>query len=210
MKLTDLDLNGFYTYADYLTWNFTETLELIKGKVFKISPAPSSYHQVISTKLLFRIEYFLGNKSCQVFHAPFDVRLPVQPNQRKDEEITTVVQPDLSVICDPEKIDNRGCLGPPDWIIEILSPGTAQKDMKDKFDLYEQAGVPEYWIVFPTEKSILVYTLNEEGKYIGLPPFVREDTISPVLFPELKINLTDIFPEMDLAEEPWTGDYVRM
>ena len=210
MKLTDLDLNGFYTYADYLSWKFTETLELIKGKVFKMSPAPSSYHQIVSTKLLFRIEYFLGNKPCQVFHAPFDVRLPVQPDQKKDEEITTVVQPDLSVICDPEKIDTRGCLGPPDWVIEILSPSTAQKDMKDKFDVYEQAGVREYWIVFLVEKSILVYTLNKAGKYIGLPPFVRGDTIWPVLFPELKINLADIFPEMDMAEEPWAEDYVRM
>lgn len=210
MKLADLDLHDSYTYADYLTWRFTETLELIKGKVFKMSPAPSSYHQVISTKLLSRIEYFLGNTSCQVFHAPFDVRLPLPPHRVKDEEITTVVQPDLSVICHPEKIDARGCLGPPDWIIEIISPSTAQKDMKEKFEVYENAGVKEYWIIFPVEKNILVYTLNEKGKYTGLPPVVKGDILSPVLFPDLKINLNEIFPDLDLAEEPWKEDYVRI
>jgi len=210
MKLADLNLNDSYTYADYLTWSYTETVELIKGKIFKMSPAPSAYHQAISTKLLSRVEYFLGNTSCQVFHAPFDVRLPLPTHQKKDEEITTVVQPDLSVICDPKKIDARGCLGPPDWIIEILSPSTAHKDMKEKFEVYEKAGVKEYWIVFPVEKNILVYTLNEEGKYIGLSPFVRDDTISPVLFPNLKINLTDVFPDLDLAEESWEENYVRL
>ena len=141
MKFVDLDLNKSYTYADYLTWKFTETLELIRGKIFKMSPAPSAYHQMISTKLLSRIAYFLGNGSCQVFHAPFDVRLPLPPERSKDEEVTTVIQPDLSVICDPEKIDIRGCLGPPDWIIEILSPGTAQKDMNPNFAVYEHPRV---------------------------------------------------------------------
>ena len=210
MKLKDLDLDKTYTYADYLRWTFEEAVELIRGKVFKMSPAPNTYHQDISTKLLLKIGYYFGEKGCKVFHAPFDVRLPLPPGQIKDEEIQNVVQPDISVICDRSKIDIRGCLGAPDWIIEIASPSTSKKDMKDKFEVYEFSGVKEYWIVFPQEQSVLIYTLNERGKYIGLPPLVKEDKVSPVLFPNLVIDLGEIFPEMDLAEEPWDEHYVRM
>lgn len=210
MKLKDLDFSKTYTCADYLRWTFEEAVELIRGKVFKMSPEPNTYHQDISTKLLLKIGCYLGDKSCKVFHAPFDVRLPLPPDQAKDEEIQTVVQPDISGICDRSKIDIRGCLGAPDWIIEIASPSTSRKDMKDKFEVYEFSGVKEYWIVFPQEQSVLVYTLNAKGKYIGLPPFVKEDKISPVLFPDLVIELRDIFPEMNLAENLWDEHYIRM
>lgn len=209
MKLQDLDLDGTYSYADYLTWRFQETVELIRGKIFKMSPAPGLYHQKISTKLLTRIDYFLGNKSCEVFHAPFDVRLPLPPSRIKDEEIDTVVQPDISVICDASKLDKRGCLGPPDWIIEILSPSTVQKDIREKFQLYEFAEVKEYWIVYPSEQHVLVYILNEAGKYEGRQPYGKFDKVSPNLFPELTIDLEEVFPEMDLTEEDW-GEYARI
>lgn len=208
--MQDLDLSKTYTYAEYLTWKFEETVELIKGKIFKKVPAPSTYHQEISGNLFLKIGYFLGSKSCKVFHAPFDVRLPLPPQRVKDEEIQTVVQPDLSIICDQKKIDFRGCLGAPDWIIEIASPSTSRKDMKEKFEVYECSGVKEYWIVFPLEQHVLIYTLDKTGKYIGLHPFLKEDKISPVLFPDLVIDLGDIFPEMDLAEEPWEENYVRL
>jgi len=210
MKLKDLDLSKAYTYADYLTWTFQETVELIKGKIFKMSPAPNTYHQEISSNLLLKIGYFLGNKSCKIFHAPFDVRLPLPPNHVKDDEIRTVVQPDISIICDLDKLDEKGCLGPPDWIIEIASPGTSKKDSKDKFEVYEYSGVREYWMVFPQEEFVLAYTLNEEGKYVGRPPFNKEDKLSPALFPGLVINLEDVFPERNLANEPWDERYIRM
>ena len=210
MKLENLDLNKTYTYADYLTWAFDETVELIKGKVFKMCPAPNTYHQEISSNLLKKILYFFGNKPCKVFHAPFDVRLPLPPNRIKDDEIQTVVQPDISIICDLGKLDIKGCLGAPDWIIEIASPSTSEKDRKDKFEVYEFSGVKEYWMVFPQERYVLAYILNEEGKYVGRPPFNKEDKVSPVIFPNLLIDLQNIFPESNLVEEPWDEHYIRM
>ncbi len=136
MKLQDLDLNKTYTYADYLKWFFEERIELIKGKIFKMLPAPSTYHQLISGNLFLKIGSFFEGDGCQVFTAPFDVRLPGSSFDLKDEDILTVVQPDISIVCDKNKMDRKGCLGAPDWIIEILSPSTSQKDRIDKFELY--------------------------------------------------------------------------
>src|SRR5215213_10110840 len=115
-----------------------------------MSPAPAPLHQKISGRLFLRIRNFLENKTCHLFSAPFDVRLP-RKNKRKDSEITTVVQPDLCIICDELKIDDRGCLGAPDLIIEILSPGNTEKEVKLKFELYEESGVKEYWVIYPSE-----------------------------------------------------------
>src|SRR4051812_31970222 len=109
-----------YTYADYLKFKFEERLELLKGRIMKMA-APNTSHQSISMKLSFSLYNFLQDKTCSVFHAPFDVRLPIQ-NRKKDYEITTVVQPDLCVVCDVSKVDEKGCCGAPDIIIEILSP----------------------------------------------------------------------------------------
>lgn len=208
--MKDLDLNKTYTYADYLGWFFEERIELIKGKIFKMSPAPNAYHQEISTSLILRIGYFLKNKGCKVYHAPFDVRLPKPGGKSRDENISTVVQPDISVICDKNKIDQKGCLGPPDWIIEILSPSTSKKDRTDKFELYQSSGVKEYWIVFPKKQQIKAYSLNEKGKYEEFGSFQKEEAIYSALFPELRIDLQPIFPELDLSEEPWEENYVRL
>lgn len=123
-----------YTYADYLQWKFEEQVELIRGKIFKMSPAPTPLHQKVRGRLFLRFGNFLENKHCQLFSAPFDVRLPVK-NKKKDSEITTVVQPDLCVICDESKIDNRGCLGAPDLVIEVLSQGNSTKEIKLKYEL---------------------------------------------------------------------------
>jgi len=210
MKIEDLDLNKTYSYADYLGWFFHERIELIKGKIFKMSPAPNTYHQEISTNLMLKIGYFLTNKNRKVFAAPFDVRLPRPSDKIKDEEILSVIQPDITVICDKSKIDRRGCLGAPDWIIEILSPSTSKKDRNDKFDLYESSGVKEYWIVFPKKQKVLAYFLNDQGQYIESGSCSKKETISPVLFPELKIDLEPIFPELNLSEEPWPENYVRL
>lgn len=196
MKVEEPDLTGTYTYSDYLRWPWTEMAELIGGKIFKMSPAPSSKHQKISGRLFLKIGNYLEGKRCQLFAAPFDVRLPRSPKQNKDEEIITVVQPDLCVICDPAKIDERGCLGAPNWIIEILSLHTSTKDLNEKFDVYEQAGVNEYWVVHPQEQTLLVYVLNAEGKYEGkLKPYVRTDKIVSVTLPGLIIDLGKVFLE---------------
>jgi Uma2 family endonuclease len=201
MKVEDPDLAGSYTYSDYLTWTWSEMTELIHGKIFKMSPAPSSKHQIVAGNLFGLIWNYLRGQKCQVFIAPFDVRLPSAPKRNLDEEITTVVQPDICVVCDPSKIDARGCIGAPDWIVEILSPHTSAKDLTQKFDVYEEAGVKEYWVIHPQEQTVLVYILNAKGKYQGpLKPFVNTDHLTPVTLPGLTIPLEDIFPKENIPD----------
>ncbi len=191
LKFEDLNLEGTYTYADYLLWKFQERLELIKGKIFKMSPAPSRKHQKISFNITGIFYNYFQNKSCEVYSAPFDVRLTTK--DKNDNEISTVVQPDLCVVCDPEKLDDRGCVGAPDFIIEILSPGNSSKEMRIKYDLYEECGVREYWIVRPEYEEISQYVL-EEGKYVLKATFTGiEEEITPYIFPDLKIIWADIF-----------------
>jgi Uma2 family endonuclease len=179
--INQLDLNKTYSYADYLTWQFQEKLELIKGKIFKMSPAPSTTHQRISRKLTGVMISAFKNHSCELFIAPFDVRLLDKKKSTLDKEIYTVVQPDLCVICDETKIDERGGIGAPDLVIEILSPGNSNKEMKYKFDLYEEAGVLEYWIVNPADKTVFIYVLKE-NQFIGMHPLIEEDAIQSKLF----------------------------
>lgn len=188
--ISQLDLNGSYTYADYLLWQFEERVELIRGKLFKMSPAPNTQHQRISRVLAYRLSAFFINQRCEMFSAPFDVRLPVS---RKKGQDTTVVQPDLCVICDPNKLDERGCAGAPDLVIEILSPGNSKKEMREKFEVYEEAGVREYWLVNPLDNVVLVYVLNEAGKYIGLAPVTEDQELRAAIFPELLIDLKEVF-----------------
>ena len=180
-----------YTYADYLKWQFEERLELFRGRIFKLS-APDTKHQDLSRNILVPIALFLKKKSCKIFAAPFDVRLPVK-NRKKDDEVTTVVQPDICVICDESKIDSRGCCGAPDLVVEILSPGNSKKEIRLKHELYEEAAVKEYWIVNPEEENIVVFVLNEEGKFSGLYMYASDDTIQSFAVPGLNINVSEIF-----------------
>lgn len=182
-----------YTYADYLKWSIDEKIEILKGRIFKMSPAPSTQHQFTSGELYFIIRKFLGLQKCKVFSAPFDVRLiDKRKNSTKDEDIITVFQPDLCVICDADKLDDRGCIGSPDLIVEILSPSNSKKEMKYKYELYEENGVQEYWIVDYVYKTIHMYVL-EDGKYIGLKPLIAEEILHSRLFPELSFVVGDIF-----------------
>ena len=189
-NFNDLDLNGTYTYADYLKWKFEERLELFRGKIFKMSPAPNRYHQEISGNLYFNLAKILKKSNCNLYAAPFDVRL--QKIKANDEKVTTVVQPDLCVICDENKLDEKGCNGAPDLIVEILSPGNSKKEMGIKFDLYEENGVKEYWIVEPAEKAIFIYNLQNE-RFIGMKPLTEDDKMKSILFPELIFDVKDIF-----------------
>lgn len=192
-SIDKLDLNKKYTYADYLTWQLDEMVELIRGKVFKMSPAPSRLHQRVSSNLLKVLFAKMEDNSCQIFHAPFDVRL----DNLKPERTGNVVQPDICVVCDLSKLDDKGCNGAPDWIIEIISKSTAQKDLKDKFELYQSAGVREYWIVHPVESTVLPYFLNDEGTYElpRLNPFVEGEMISVHIFKGLEVDLGAVFQE---------------
>lgn len=187
-NFSDLDLSKQYTYSDYLLWQFSERVELIKGFIKKMSPAPNVNHQRISQNINFEILSLFKNDSCAVFVAPFDVRLPI-PYAKKN---TTVVQPDLCIICDEAKLDEQGCNGAPDLIVEILSPNNSKHDVDTKFKLYEESGVKEYWIVEPNERLVLVYTL-QNNTYIGLKPFTEGEIIVSPLFPDLKVEVTEAF-----------------
>lgn len=194
MKFEELDLSKTYTYADYLTWKLDEYVELIKGKVFRMTPAPTKTHQIISSNILSEIGHYLKGQKCKAFHAPFDVRLP---NKRKstEKEIISVVQPDICVVCDPTKLDERGCLGAPDLIVEILSVSTQKKDHDEKYHLYEENGVKEYWIVSPSDKSISVYELKHKKFELreNIDAVFNTKDVQVGIFPELILKYDDIF-----------------
>ena len=187
-NIEQLDLiNSVYTYTDYVLWNIKERLEVIKGKIFRLD-TPGVSHQKISWNLYGEMYHYFKGKSCKLFAAPFDV---VLKNKKGVED--SVVQPDICVVCDPKKLENdKRCLGAPDLIIEILSPGNTKKEMRDKYELYEEAGVYEYWVVRPTDKEITQFVL-ENGKYRALPPIIEGDMVSSAKFPELTVATEDIF-----------------
>lgn len=187
--INQLDLNKSYTYADYITWQFDEMVEIINGKIFKMSPLPSSKHQDVSQKISTEIGVFLKRKQCKLFAAPFDVRFLKNNN---DSIITTVTQPDLCVICDLGKIDNKGCVGAPDFIVEILSPHTKGKDLHEKIDLYEEFGVGEYWIVDPISQIVDVFLLQNK-KYQLKRKYTNDDKVEVNTLPGLTIDLNDVF-----------------
>jgi Uma2 family endonuclease len=187
-NFSDLDLTKKYSYSDYLLWHFQERVELIKGFISKMSPAPNLGHQRVSQNLSGCFYENFKRKSCNVFVAPFDVRLPIK-TEKKD---TTVVQPDLCIVCDESKLDKQGCNGVPDLIVEIISPNNTKHDLYTKFNLYQEAGVLEYWIIEPLEKMLIIYTLKNQ-EYIGLRPQTEDENVKSPLFPELQIALEDVF-----------------
>ncbi|MDO5655690.1 MAG: Uma2 family endonuclease [Flavobacteriaceae bacterium] len=188
--INELDFNKLYSYADYLRWRFEERVELIRGQIFRMSPAPTKYHQQISFALSGIFYNSVYQKGCEVFAAPFDLRLG--KTNESNEFITTVVQPDFCIFCGENKTDYQGGIAAPDLIVEILSPGTSKKDKTLKFDLYEENGVREYWIIDPSDKSVLIY-VAENGKFIGKKPVTEGDILSSFIFPELKFELALIF-----------------
>ena len=190
MEITSLDqldlINGIYSYADYLVWKIKERVELLKGKILEMS-APSPIHQEISGNLQGALFVFLKNIKCKLYTAPFDVRFP----QKGENQVYTVVQPDLCVVCDLEKIDSKGCVGAPDLVVEILSPGNSKKEMKSKFALYQEEGVREYWVVDPERELVFVY-VAENKKFKPTIP-IADDYVCSTIFPDFKIHTADIF-----------------
>jgi Uma2 family endonuclease len=193
MEFSDLDLSKTYNYADYLQWKFEERVELIKGRIFKMSPAPSSNHQDISGNIYFAIKLYLLNNNCKVYAAPFDVRLTKKSKDHK--EVLTVVQPDICVICNRSKIDEKGCLGAPDIVVEILSPGNNKKELQNKYEVYEENGVQEYWIVSPQDKTFLKYTLNNEGVYVPSRLLTTGSEVTTPVLPGFVLDLEQVFKD---------------
>lgn len=193
-RLEQLDLSKSYTYADYMTWQFNDAIELIKGKIMLMSPAPNVEHQRIERNLLLKIGYFLQGKSCEVFPAPFDVRLyDRKKSLLASQDIHTVVQPDLCVICRPELLDTQGCNGAPDWVIEILSKGNSKRELKTKYALYAESGVSEYWLVYPEQRTIHQFVLTAQGDYTLTAMYTDDDLAIPQLFPDLAIEVSALF-----------------
>jgi Uma2 family endonuclease len=196
-QLSQLDLNATYSYADYLTWRLEETVELIKGKIMAMSPAPSLKHQSVITNLGGSLYQYFHKRQCKLFYAPFDIKLyNSKKSKLTDQEVFSVVQPDLCVICDKEKLTEQGCNGAPDWIIEVLSPGNTKTEMRLKYDLYQENGVTEYWLVYPYEQAVYQFVLNQDTeKYQLFAMHAGDDIAKPFLFPELHIDLADVFAE---------------
>ena len=186
---------GHYSYADYLTWPVDLVAELIQGKMFKkAAAAPKRIHQKVASKLNFKLYQFLEGKMCQVYPAPFDVRFPI--DSKEDHKIFDVVQPDLCVVCDPSKLDERGCIGAPDLIIEILSPGSTKVELKHKFELYESRGVREYWIIYPEHQNLLIYTWVE-GTYAPSNLFTTGDIVESTVIKGFKLDLEEFFSDIE-------------
>jgi Uma2 family endonuclease len=194
--ISQLDPNGTYTYADYLNWKFSEMVELIKGKMMRMS-APNLHHQRISRRITSVLDRYFENKACEYFVAPFDVRLKDSKKTAKaNKDILTTIQPDLCIICDSKKLHEKGCLGSPDLIIEILSRGNSKKEMRIKYDLYEENEVREYWIVAPEHETMFQFVLDETTKkYQGAKIYVSDETFSSSVFPDMEIDLTKIFTQ---------------
>ncbi len=182
-----------YTFADFLSWNENELIEIINGEAFMMA-TPSSRHQEICFEIGRQLGNFLEGKTCKVYPAPFGVRLFEQAKDTP-EQVNTVVEPDISVICDRNKIDKRGCKGAPDLVIEVLSPSTQRMDQLIKLNLYQRAGVREYWIVDPENQTVRVMTQNESHLFYVQEVYGREDVAKVNILDGCFIELHKVFSE---------------
>jgi Uma2 family endonuclease len=184
------EINRKFTYQDYLGWDDDERGEIIDGEAYNLTPAPSRARQEILGALFNNFYNYLAGKSCKVYVAPFDVRLS---ENQSELDVVNVVQPDLTVVCDPSKLDEKGCKGSPDLIGEIISSSTAAHDYIRKLALYERQQVPEYWIVYPVDKTVMVFLLTENREYGKPRIYAGEDQIPATLFPDLVVDLKKVF-----------------
>lgn len=186
-RFEDLDLTRRYTYADYVTWKFQERVELFKGWVMRMA-GPSTYHQEVSGDLYFHLRSKLP-EGCRIYAAPTDVLIA------KSEEGDTIVQPDLLIVCDSSKIKEQYIEGAPDFIVEIVSPGNGKKELDKKYGQYELAGVREYWVVHPLDKTVLRFVLGPDGCFVGQPPrTVDSAEISCSIFERVAVSGAQVFP----------------
>ena len=182
-----LKSDGYFTYKELRDWPEEERWELIDGEAFAMS-SPTSDHQRVLIKLVARLADWFESKSCEPFVAPLDVLLRIRPEQDEDE-VDTVLQPDLMVVCDPGKVHRNGIHGAPDWVLEILSPSTTWRDQTIKRGLYEKHGVKEYWVLNPDTLDLMIYRLVD-GKFAAPIGASLKDPVSVGLFPGLILRLT--------------------
>jgi len=184
-----------FTYRHYRTWPDEERWELIEGQAWSMSPAPMRGHQKLSARLFNQVYDYLKGKLCEVYAAPFDILLP--EGEESDDEVDTVVQPDIVVICDKSKLTKRGARGAPDWVIEILSPRTAKKDFETKFHLYERHGVREYWIVDPGAAAIHAWRLGATGRFGEETLYEEEDRAASTALAGFAIDMKEFFAGLE-------------
>jgi Uma2 family endonuclease len=204
-----LDTQQRYSYQDYLTWPDDVRYELLEGEAVMMT-APSTMHQRVIRELVRQIGNHFVGKDCEVFPAPFDVRLAAADTA--DDQTRTVVQPDISVICNRNKLDDKGCKGAPDWIIEVLSPSTASVDLIRKLRLYERFGVREYWVIHPIDRVVMMWTLGDDGRYGAVLIEETQGLQASVLFPDLVLEWDELFPPPEppvYLKEPPPGIYYR-
>lgn len=183
--------NKKYTFADYLTYPEDERWEIIDGVPY-MQAFPTPLHQEVLTELVRQMANYLKDKSCKVYPAPFCVRLPLG-TEKNENEVKNIVEPDISIICDKSKIDDKGCNGAPDMIIEVISPSSIKMDRVVKFNRYEKSGIKEYWIVEPDQKLVSVVVLQINQKYGRTEIYTEDDTISVSILPDLVIDLREVF-----------------
>ena len=195
-NINQLDLNGTYSFADYLTWKFTETVELLRGKIARMA-ASIWQHQSILGEIHLELGFFLRNKPCRLFIAPTDVRLP-RKTADANEQVFTVVQPDIFVLCNENKQYSKlnGWVGIPDLVVEIVSPSTRKRDLYEKKEIYEEAGVREYWVVFPLESMLFQFVL--ENRAYSFPKIlVENDLVQCAIFPDFILDLQQVFKALE-------------
>ena len=195
-NINQLDFSKQYSYADYLTWKFTETVELLRGKIVAMA-APHWQHQQISLNLSLELGIFFKKQPCLILTAPVDVRIPKTPTDTNDK-VYNVVQPDICVLCGESGQYNskNGWVGIPDLVVEIISPSTRKRDLLEKKDIYQEAGVKEYWIVLPLDRILFLYSL-ENGKYKEPLVYTTGDEFTSILFPEMRIAMDDVFAKLE-------------
>lgn len=187
-----------FTYRQYKTWPDSERWELIDGHAWNMSPAPRISHQELLGKLHLIIGNYLKGKPCKVFLAPFDVLFP--QDDEPDDDVDTVVQPDLVVLCDRSKLQKHGSRGAPDLVVEILSPSTSKKDLNEKYRLYERSGVREYWVLDPAGESLQVYRRGEDGRFGEADVRERYADFSPIaseVIAGLSVDPGELFADLD-------------
>lgn len=192
-QLSQLDLKGNYTYTDYRGWKFPQYVEMVNGRVLPPMPGRSPQHQHYLLNLMVVVDVFLKSQPGEMVQIPFDVCPAYRPGQ-SDEQILTVVQPDLIVVRDPARLAERGCFGAPDWVLEILSPGFVSRDTKTKFDLYQESGVREYWIMFPGINTVMAYVLENE-RYELAAEYAAPGPMPVATLPGLAVEWADVFDD---------------
>jgi len=183
-----------FTYSDYASWPDDKRYEVIAGEAYSMAPGANDMHQDASTELVYQFRAYLKDKRCKVYHTPFDVILPEEGETF--DNASNVVQPDVFIVCNKDKITRKGCYGAPDLVVEILSPSSVKRDIKEKRKLYQRFHVKEYWIVDPVHKSVQIYKLDEQGKYSFPETHAEDDKIKVGIFnDDLEIDLAVIFAE---------------